>query len=61
MDCLKAGGIEMKKRTRRILLLTIIVSVVSPISLLWTTIISVTALEALLLDWDNYFGGGEID
>jgi len=45
----------MKKRTRRILLLTIIVSVVSPISLLWTTIISVTALEALLLDWDGYF------
>lgn len=44
----------MKKRTRRILLLVIIVSVVSPISLLWTTIISVTALEALILDYNDF-------
>ncbi|MDN6167173.1 MAG: hypothetical protein L0J18_13590 [Tetragenococcus koreensis] len=45
----------MRKRTRRILLLTIIVSVVSPISLLWTAIISVTALEALILEWNEFF------
>lgn len=44
----------MKKRTRRILLLVIIVSVVSPLSLLWTAIISVTALEALILEWNDY-------
>ncbi|MDN6581006.1 MAG: hypothetical protein L0K95_14780 [Tetragenococcus koreensis] len=44
----------MKKRTRRILLLTIIVSIVSPLSLLWTAIISVTALEALILDYNDF-------
>ncbi|NWN99292.1 hypothetical protein [Tetragenococcus halophilus] len=44
----------MKKRTRRILLLVIIVSVVSPISLIWTAIISVTALEALILDYNDF-------
>lgn len=44
----------MRKRTRRILLLVIIVSVVSPLSLVWTAIISVTALEALVLEWNDY-------
>ena len=44
----------MKKHKRKLLLLAIIVSVVSPLSLVWTAIISVTALEALVLEWNDY-------
>lgn len=45
----------MRKHKRKLLLLAIIVSVVSPLSLVWTAIISVTALEALILEWNEFF------
>ncbi|MDN6423451.1 MAG: hypothetical protein L0K24_10145 [Tetragenococcus koreensis] len=44
----------MRKHKRKLLALTIIVAVVSPLSLVWTAIISVTALEALILEWNDY-------
>lgn len=45
----------MKKRTRRFLLLTMLLVVVSPLSLYATSLIALPALMTLLIDADGYF------
>lgn len=45
----------MTFRVRQILFIAMLLVIVSPISLLWTMIITVPMLETLLLDWNDFF------